>query len=112
MTCHRTGRDPMGIMGFGSDSDPERIRIPSPPQNSTTFMSTRPQADRASRTTGRDTPLFGGSLRRLRHPHTQVVIELTTRLQLADPLEPHIARTFEVICDKADALHVPGQLGD
>jgi hypothetical protein len=37
MTCHSTGRLPMGIIGFGSDSGPERIRIPSPPQNRTTF---------------------------------------------------------------------------
>jgi hypothetical protein len=29
----------MGIIGFGSDSEPDRIRIPSPPQNNTTFIS-------------------------------------------------------------------------
>ena len=30
----------MGIIGLGSDSGPERIRIPRPPQNKTTFMNT------------------------------------------------------------------------
>ncbi len=28
----------MGVIGLGSDSGPERMRIPSPPQNRTTFI--------------------------------------------------------------------------
>jgi hypothetical protein len=37
--CHNTGLLPMGIIGLGTgESLPERIRMPRPPQNKTTFM--------------------------------------------------------------------------
>src|SRR5437867_6643702 len=39
MRCQRIGREPMFTMGLGILSEYSRRRIPSPPQNSTTFMS-------------------------------------------------------------------------
>src|SRR5438309_2958876 len=42
MTCHSTGRYPIGTMGFGTLSAYSRNRIPSPPQNITTFMCVTP----------------------------------------------------------------------
>src|SRR5215469_4634515 len=38
MTCQSSGRSPIIAMGFGAVDIPSRIRMPSPPQNSTTFM--------------------------------------------------------------------------
>lgn len=39
MMCHSTGLVPIGIIGFGRGASvPERIRMPRPPQNKTTFI--------------------------------------------------------------------------
>ena len=38
MTCHSSGRSPIMAIGLGPLVTPSRIRIPRPPQNSTTFM--------------------------------------------------------------------------
>src|ERR1700735_2627070 len=38
MTCHSIGRSPIIAMGFGPLWTPSRMRIPRPPQKSTTFM--------------------------------------------------------------------------
>src|ERR1700722_11125527 len=38
MTCHSIGRSPIIAMGFGPLWTPPRMRIPRPPQKSTTFM--------------------------------------------------------------------------
>src|SRR4051812_16201430 len=40
------GRYPIGTMGFGTVSEYSRMRIPSPPQNRTTFIASPPSADR------------------------------------------------------------------
>src|SRR6478609_10288511 len=45
MTCHSTGRLPIGIIGLGSDWLSARIRMPSPPQNRTTFTTSSPSED-------------------------------------------------------------------
>jgi hypothetical protein len=38
MMCHNTGRLPIGIIGFGTGASlPDRMRMPRPPQNKTTF---------------------------------------------------------------------------
>src|SRR6478735_8802949 len=42
MTCQISGRGPTVIIGLGRSDWPSRIRMPYPPQNSTTFM-TRPR---------------------------------------------------------------------
>ena len=42
MTCHSTGRLPIGIIGLGSDWLSARMRMPSPPQKRTTFIATSP----------------------------------------------------------------------
>src|SRR5262245_6502931 len=39
MMCQRIGRSPIVIIGFGTREDVSPIRIPSPPQNSTTFIA-------------------------------------------------------------------------
>src|SRR5580700_1567539 len=38
MTCHNKGREPMVTMGLGTSSEYPRSLMPSPPQNSTTFI--------------------------------------------------------------------------
>src|ERR1700682_6449772 len=40
MTCHKIGWWPMGNIGFGKPSEYSRIRMPRPPQKSTTFIPT------------------------------------------------------------------------
>src|SRR6266700_3642359 len=39
MTCHSSGRSPIMFIGLGALAGPSRMRMPRPPQNSTTFMS-------------------------------------------------------------------------
>src|SRR5215469_8958887 len=39
MTCHSSGRSPTMAIGLGPLLTPSRMRIPSPPQNRTTFMA-------------------------------------------------------------------------
>src|SRR5882757_318364 len=39
MTCQSSGRSPIMFIGLGALAGPSRIRMPRPPQNSTTFMS-------------------------------------------------------------------------
>src|SRR3954453_9574199 len=39
MTCQSSGRSPIMFIGFGALAGPSRMRMPRPPQNSTTFMS-------------------------------------------------------------------------
>src|SRR5215470_18005491 len=38
MICHRIGCEPTGIIGLGMFSEYSRMRIPRPPQKSTTFI--------------------------------------------------------------------------
>src|SRR5882672_5802154 len=38
MMCHNIGCEPIGIMGLGMFSEYSRIRVPRPPQKSTTFI--------------------------------------------------------------------------
>src|SRR3954470_13577466 len=49
MMCHRTGRSPMVIIGFGAASTCERMRRPRPPQKRTTFMTSSPSDDDGTR---------------------------------------------------------------
>src|SRR3954467_14054333 len=37
MMCHRIGRPPRSTMGLGRNSASSRIRVPCPPQRTTTF---------------------------------------------------------------------------
>src|SRR6266702_5214296 len=39
MTCHSSGRSPIMFIGFGALAGLSRMRMPRPPQNSTTFIS-------------------------------------------------------------------------
>src|SRR4029450_10070511 len=39
MTCQSSGRSPIMFIGFGALAGPSRMRMPRPPQNSTTFTS-------------------------------------------------------------------------
>src|SRR5882724_9690302 len=50
MTCQRIGRVPNGTIGFGTDSEYSRSRIPSPPQKITTFTRPPPAPARPSQT--------------------------------------------------------------
>ena len=61
MTCQRTGRGPIGIIGFGATSEASRIRRPCPPQKMTTF--TAPPPPGSGRRTARPTR----ARRQLRH---------------------------------------------
>src|SRR6266571_2959313 len=45
MTCQSSGRSPTIAIGFGAVLTPSRIRIPRPPQNSTTFTITPHSGD-------------------------------------------------------------------
>src|SRR5215472_18151908 len=45
MTCQSSGRSPTIAMGLGPVVTPSRIRIPRPPQNSTTFTGSTPYSD-------------------------------------------------------------------
>jgi hypothetical protein len=38
MMCHKIGCEPTGIIGLGMLSEYSRIRVPRPPQKSTTFI--------------------------------------------------------------------------
>src|SRR5437773_275941 len=51
MTCHISGRSPTIASGLGPLLTPSRIRMPSPPQKSTTFIASFPRSDRLQ---GRD----------------------------------------------------------
>src|SRR6516225_9043338 len=42
MTCQSTGRYPILTIGFGLSPDASRSRVPSPPQNRTTFIDDHP----------------------------------------------------------------------
>src|SRR5450755_3183186 len=53
MTCHRIGRSPTWTMGLGTLSLASLIRMPSPPQNRTTFIGTVPQIYAAGRSQAR-----------------------------------------------------------
>jgi hypothetical protein len=39
MICHRMGLPPISIIGFGLSDDSSDIRVPLPPANITTFIS-------------------------------------------------------------------------
>src|ERR1700729_1533761 len=43
MTYQNSGRSPTMVIGFGPLLTPSRMRIPSPPQNRTTFTLNNPQ---------------------------------------------------------------------
>jgi glycosyltransferase involved in cell wall biosynthesis len=46
MMCHRIGRDPTWIMGFGTVCVASPMRTPSPPQKTTTFMHSPARLDK------------------------------------------------------------------
>src|SRR5262245_18540443 len=59
MMCHNIGCEPTGIMRFGIFSEYSRIRVPRPPQKSTTFIGATPRI--------RHAPLFLEAYQQLPH---------------------------------------------
>src|SRR5438105_4267356 len=96
MTCQRIGRYPIVTMGLGTFSPASRIRIPRPPQKSTTFI-------------GENLRDCVGSLDHDGCPPPKRPVQPIVALQLLDSAQPdvmgeHVARESQAF-EALEQLH-------
>src|SRR3990167_10496042 len=100
MRCQTIGRMPTLTKGLGIVSECSRRRVPSPPQNSTTFI--------LGLLVGRVAPPCPCSTASTRAP-VQVVVDLLRSHQILELLEPGERAEFVGVLRKLDALEQAAQ---